>query len=127
MLLYFVRVPLLKFYNVSGETYELADKFLLILCVTVIGTAYEFPAASGIIQGGGDTRYVFLVEAIFMWGFVIPSSALSAFVFHFPPAVTFMFLKSDQILKCLPNAIRCNRYKWVRDLTRGGDAAPAAE
>ena len=122
VLLYFVRIPLLNFYNVSGETYDLANTFLLILCVTVIGTAYEFPTASGIIQGGGDTRYVFLVETIFMWGFVIPTSALSAFVFRFPPAVTFMFLKSDQILKCLPNGIRCNRYKWVRDLTQSRPA-----
>ena len=60
-----------------------------------------------------------------MWGFVIPTSALSAFVFHFPPAVTFMFLKSDQILKCLPNGIRCNRYKWVRDLTQSSPAEVA--
>ena len=124
-LLFVVRIPILNIYNVSGETYDLANKFLLILCVTVIGTAYEFPTASGIIQGGGDTRYVFLVETIFMWGFVIPTSALSAFVFHFPPAVTFMFLKSDQILKCLPNGIRCNRYKWVRDLTQSSPAEVA--
>ena len=45
-------------------------------------------------------------------------AALSAFVFNLPPVYTFIFLKADQILKCIPNAIRCNRYKWVRELTR---------
>ena len=44
VLLYFVRIPLLNFYNVSGETYDLANTFLLILCVTVIGTAVFSPA-----------------------------------------------------------------------------------
>ena len=46
------------------------------------------------------------------------------FVFRFPPVVTFCFLKADQLLKCIPNAIVCNRYRWVRTLTRD-DEAPA--
>jgi Na+-driven multidrug efflux pump len=90
---------------------------MIILAVTVVGTAYEYPVASGIVQGGGDTKYAFTVEMIFMWGFTIPMSALSAFVFRLPPVCTFFFLKSDQLLKCIPNAIRCNGYKWIRRLT----------
>lgn len=117
-LLLLLKKPILNFYSISEETYALTNTFLNIFAVTVIGTAYEFPVASGIMQGGGATKYVFFIESVFMWGFVIPASALSAFVFHFPPAVTFMFLKSDQVLKCIPNGIRCNRYKWVRNLTR---------
>jgi Na+-driven multidrug efflux pump len=53
-----------------------------------------------------------------MWLFTIPAAALSAFVFGFPPVVTFCFLKADQVIKCLPNAIYCNRYRWVKELTR---------
>jgi Na+-driven multidrug efflux pump len=54
-----------------------------------------------------------------MWLFTIPLSYLSAFVWNFPPVVTFGFLKADQIIKCLPNGIYCNRFTWVRQLTRG--------
>jgi Na+-driven multidrug efflux pump len=91
---------------------------MIILSITVLGTSYEYPVAGGIIQGGGDTKYAFYIDLIFMWGFTIPLSALSAFVFNFPPLYTFFFLKSDQLIKCIPNAIKCNRYKWVRQLTR---------
>jgi Na+-driven multidrug efflux pump len=118
VILFFVKDAVIGIYSVSEETRRLAVDFMIILAVTVVGTAYEYPVASGIIQGGGDTKYAFTVEMIFMWGFTIPVSALSAFVFKFPPAVTFCCLKSDQFLKCIPNAIRCNRYKWVRQLTR---------
>ena len=59
-----------------------------------------------------------VADNLFMWLYTIPLACASAFVFHFPPVVTFIALKSDQILKCIPNGIRCNRYKWVRDLTR---------
>ncbi len=117
-ILFLVKDAILGVYAISEETHRLALSFIIILSVTMVGTAYEYPVASGIIQGGGDTKYAFTVEMISMWGFTIPLSALSAFVFKLPPVYTFIFLKSDQILKCIPNAIRCNRYKWVRELTR---------
>ncbi|MDR0446332.1 MAG: MATE family efflux transporter [Oscillospiraceae bacterium] len=106
------------FYAVSDETRRLAVSFLTVLSVATVGTCYEFPVESGIIAGGGDTRYASIVDVSFMWLFTIPAAALSAFVFGFPPVVTFCFLKADQILKCIPNAIVCNRYKWVKQLTR---------
>lgn len=118
VLLFIFKDMIVDLYTVSGETRKLAIDFMIILSVTTIGTCYEYPTASGIIAGGGDTKYPAIVENTFMWLFVIPSAALSAFVFHFPPIVTFCFLKADQVLKCIPNAIRCNRYKWVRELTR---------
>lgn len=64
------------------------------------------------------TEYTAIVDNLFMWLFVIPFSALSAFVFNLPPVITFMFLKADQILKCIPNSIVCNRFRWVKQLTR---------
>ena len=117
-LIFFTRDAALKLYDVSPETASLASQFLLILGVTSIGSCYEYPVEGGIIAGGGNTRYQSVVDILFMWLFTIPCSALSAFVFGFPPIVTFCFLKFDQIGKCLPNAIVCNRYRWVKQLTR---------
>ncbi|MCL1828282.1 MAG: MATE family efflux transporter [Oscillospiraceae bacterium] len=108
----------LGFYILTPETENLARAFITVQCVTIIGTAYLFPMESGIILGGGNTRYAFFVDTLFIWLWVLPASALSAFVFRFPHLVTFMLLKSDQFLKCIPNAITVNRYRWIRDLTR---------
>lgn len=117
-ILFFVKDAIVGIYTVSEETRQLAVSFMIILSITVLGTSYEYPVAGGIIMGGGDTKFGFIVDMIFMWGLAIPLSALSAFVFNFPPVWTFFLLKSDQLLKCIPNAIRCNRYKWVKQLTR---------
>ncbi|MDR3149032.1 MAG: MATE family efflux transporter [Oscillospiraceae bacterium] len=105
-------------FEVSPETSALAIQFLIVLAVTTVGTCYEYPVESGIIGGGGNTKYAGIVDITFMWIFTLPVSALSAFVWELPPVVTFCFLKADQILKCIPNAIYCNSYKWVRKLTR---------
>lgn len=105
-------------YTLSDETRRLTLQFLTILSITTVGTCYEYPVASGIIAGGGDTKYPAIVENTFMWLFIIPSAFLSAYVFKFSPVITFCFLKVDQLLKCIPNGIRCNRYKWIRKLTK---------
>lgn len=116
--LFFSRDALISIYDASPETAALASGFLLILSVTMVGTCYEFPVETGIIGGGGSPRYAALCDNLFMWLFTIPVSALAAFVWDAPAVVVFCLLKADQILKCIPNAIVCNRYRWVRVLTR---------
>jgi putative MATE family efflux protein len=117
-LMFLFKDAVVGIYTVSEETKELAVSFLTVLSVTTVGSCFEYPIEGGIIAGGGDTRYSAIVDNLFMWLFTIPSACISAFVLKFPPVVTFCFLKSDQILKCIPNCIVCNRYRWVRVLTR---------
>ena len=116
-LMFLCKNVIVNLYTVSAETKELTIMFLTILSITTIGTCYEYPVESCIIAGGGVTKYAALIDNLFMWLFTIPAAYLSAFVFQFPPAVTFCFLKADQLLKCIPNFIVCNRYRWVRILT----------
>ena len=117
-LMFLCRETIVGLYAVSPETKALAVQFLTVLSVTTVGSCYEYPVESGIIGGGGSTRYTAWADNLFMWLFTIPSAVLSAFVFRFPPVVTFCCLKADQILKCIPNSIVCNRFRWVKLLTR---------
>ncbi len=108
---------ILSLYEVSEQTRALANTFLIILSVTVIGSSYEAPCLCGIVSGGGDTKFVLKNDIIFMWGIVLPLSFLSAFVFNWPIPVTFFLLKSDQITKCAVAVVKVNRFKWIRQLT----------
>ena len=123
MLMFLLKDAIVSLYTVSDETKQMALSFLTVLSITSMGTSYEVPVQSGIIAGGGVTKYAAWMDNLFMWLFTIPSAFLSAFVFKFSPVITFCFLKADQIVKCLPNAITCNRYHWVRILTRDSEAS----
>ena len=98
---------------------ELAISMMHVLCFTVVCSCYEYPCMCGIIAGGGNTMFAFVMDVVFTLGVAIVGAALSAFVFDWPPLVTFALLKSDQVLKCIPNAIVVNRFRWARDLTQG--------
>ena len=116
--LFLSRNAIVGLYSVSEETRALTVSFLTVLSISTVGSCYEYPVEGGIIAGGGSTKYAAIVDNCFMWLYTIPAACLSAFVFHMPPVVTFAVLKSDQLLKCIPNSIVCNRFRWIRDLTR---------
>jgi len=116
--LFFGRNLIIGVYSIAPETRSLALQFMAVLSVTVVGTGYQMTCLAGIVSGGGDTRFVLINDLIFQWGIVLPLSALAAFVWHLPPLWVFVLLKSDQILKCAVAAVKVNRFKWIRDLTK---------
>lgn len=121
--LFLLRVPVVNLYvaispDLSAETYRMALDFILVLCVTGFGTAYQMPVATGIIRGGGDARFVLINDLISIWGIVLPVSLLAAFVFKLPPVVVIACLNSDQVFKCGAACIKVNRYTWMKKLTR---------
>ena len=109
---------IIGFYDVQESTRALARQFLSILSITLIGTSYQVACLTGIVRGGGHTKFVFYNDLVFMWGIVLPASFLCAFVFKTSPAVVFFCLKADQILKCFVAVFEVNSYRWVRKLTR---------
>ena len=108
----------LGFYHISSETYALATSMMCILSFTAICSSYQYPCMCGIIAGGGNTMFAFIMDVVFTLGWAITTAALSAFVFGWHPLVTFALIKSDQALKCIPNVIVVNRFRWARNITR---------
>lgn len=109
----FKDVILLAYGDVSPESKAMALKFMTILSVTVIGTSYQMPCHTGVVRGGGDTSFVFKVDSIFMWGIILPSAIVAAFVLKWPPEAVFFILKCDQLFKCIIAAIKVNSFNWI--------------
>lgn len=114
--------PLLGVYNVSEETRRMARAFIVIQTVTMFTMSYQMPVNAGIIRGGGDTRFILILDMVSLIGIVLPLASLSAFVWGLSPVVVTFILNSDQIFKCVPAFIRVNGYKWVKNLTRPAEA-----
>ena len=123
LILFAIRTPLLSLYALTPETRRLANLFMLVESTVLVFMSYQMSMNTGVIRGGGDTRFVMIVDIAVIWGLVIPCSFLAAFVWKLSPVAVLVILNADQYLKCIPAAIYGNSYRWVRHLTR----APAAE
>lgn len=110
--------PILILYpKIDAASLELTRKFIHILCIACcIGSGYQVPCNCGIIRGGGDTSFVLKMDLIMTWLYMLPISAFTAFILHWPPVYVFFMLKSDQLIKCIIAYIKTNRYHWIRPL-----------
>lgn len=124
-LIFFVRGPILTFYNITPEAHDLAMQFMAVLALTTVGTAYQMACDNGIIRGGGDTSFSMKMNLISMWCIIVPGAWLAAFVFHLPPVAVFFLLKWDQLYKAIPVIIRLRSWEWVKRVTRPDEPAPA--
>lgn len=118
ILLFFIRIPVLSLYDLSPETRELANRFLIILSVVCVTMSYQMPTNTGIIRGGGSPSFVVRVDLISIWGIVLPISFFMAFVVKASPEVVVCCLNADQVFKCIPAFIKVNYGHWARNLTR---------
>ncbi len=98
-------------------TIAAARAVLTVMCITIIGTAYQMSTLTGIVRAGGSTRFVLINDLIFVWLLVLPSSALAAFVFEAPVWIVYACLKCDQIFKCAVAVVKVNRWNWMVRLT----------
>ncbi|MCI8993961.1 MAG: MATE family efflux transporter [Eubacterium sp.] len=118
IVLFFLRIPVLSMYNLSEETMRMANQFLIVLSVILVGMSYQMPTNTGIIRGGGNAMHMVKMDLVSIWCIVIPVSFLAAFVFHASPLIVVCCLNSDQIFKCIPAYVVSNHRNWVRVLTK---------
>lgn len=117
VLLFFIRIPVLSLYQLSPETREMANTFLIILSVVMVGMSYQMPTNGGIIRGSGSIAYSMKVDLISTWAIVIPLSMFMAFVVKVSPAIVVCCLNADQIFKCVPAFLKCNYGHWIKTMT----------
>lgn len=119
--LFLIKNPFISFYNVSEEAGAYAKQFINVLSVTMVGTCYQCACLFGLVKSGGDIGFVFKNDTLFVFLVVIPSALISVKL-GAQPWITFLCLKSDQILKCFVAAVKINRFNWMRNLTRDAES-----
>ncbi|MDR3120464.1 MAG: MATE family efflux transporter [Clostridiales bacterium] len=112
-----VALSLPAFQRLEPETIRYSIEFMTVLCFMLLGTAYQMSSLQ-IVRAGGATHFVLVNDLIFVWFVIIPMALIAHNVFHAPPWVVFLCLKSDQVLKCSVAAVKVNRFRWMKNLTQ---------
>ncbi len=117
-LLFLLRQPLLRLYDLNQTALAYADQLIVLMSFVMVGMAYQMPVSMGALRGGGDVKFVMYMNVISVWLIVMPLSFLSAFVWHWPVVAVVAVIQSDQIFKGLPVFLRFRSYRWIKKLTR---------
>ncbi|MCL2033705.1 MAG: MATE family efflux transporter [Oscillospiraceae bacterium] len=112
-----LKTPVIGFYNISPLAKEYARQIINVHSVVVIFVALAANMMVGILRGGGDTRFVLVIDIVFMWCICIPLGAVAGLVLGLPVWLVYSILKTDEILKVITALIRVLRGKWINDIT----------
>jgi Na+-driven multidrug efflux pump len=75
-------------------------------------------ALIGVLRGGGDTRFVLLMDIIFMWTVSIPLGFVAGLALALPVPIVYAIIKGDEFFKTFFSVIRILRGKWINDITK---------
>ena len=115
-LLFVICDPFISLYDITAESAICSRQFIRVLCITAIGTCYQYPCLFGLVKSGGDVSFVFKNDTFAVFCVVLPLALITAFL-GCPAWVVFFCLKSDQIFKCIVAFFKIRRYDWMKNLT----------
>lgn len=109
---------LLSFYKtLSPETVEIIKGITAVGAGIVFFQALAITGMVGVLRAGGDAKFVFICEVIFLWGFAVPLGFLTGLGLGWPAPAVFFVLRCDEVLKVIVSTVRILRFKWLRDIT----------
>ncbi|MBR2987446.1 MAG: MATE family efflux transporter [Clostridia bacterium] len=112
-----LRDPFISLYDISPAAISQSRALINVLSFTIIGTCYQAACLFGLVKSGGDVSFVMKNDAVFVFLIVLPSALIAA-ALGAEPWLVFLFLKSDQILKCFVAFVKINRFRWMKNLTK---------
>ena len=112
------RTPVLALFSVSAGARDIAYQLLTILGLLAPLQAFSCNLLVGVLRGGGDVKTNFVLDCGTMWVIAIPMGLLSAFVWGLEPALVFLLMRSDYIVKFVLGLARVKSGKWIRIVTR---------
>ena len=111
--MFYVLKPLAKRYLIQ---------MLIFLAVYMVAFAYNTIITCGVFPAGGDSMYDGISVLIATWCFAIPLALIACFVLHLPVMVVYVVMCLDEIVKVPFIRWRYNKYIWLKNLTKRGEA-----
>ena len=109
--------PMIGVYNISPLARSYAEQVVNVYSVLVIFVALAATLMVGVLRGGGDTRFVLVVDIVFLWFVSIPAGAVAGLVLGLPVWLVYSILKLDEVLKVITALLRVARGNWINDIT----------
>jgi putative MATE family efflux protein len=114
-----LKIPMLSLYNISEQTLLYARQFIDINAIMAIFICTIMMMLIGVQRSGGDTKFVLIVDVIFLWTLAIPLGFLGGLQWGWAVPLVFFVLRCDEVLKFFCCLYRMKGGKWIKDVTRG--------
>ena len=116
VVIFVLRGPIINYYQVSEEAKAIAWQLMDSILIIVVFQAMNSILTKCVLRAGGDTKFLMAGDILFLWVASIPLGALAGLVLDLPAFWVYMFLKIDQIIKCIWCFFRLKSGKWLKNI-----------
>lgn len=116
ILIFCTKEWIVSFYNISPEAKALTIKLLSVISIVVVFSDIGITLAKGILRGGGDTKYLMIIDVIFLWTVSIPLGYITGIYFKLDPWIVFVCMRLDEVIKCCVCIGRLKSKKWIKKI-----------
>ncbi|MFC4098199.1 MATE family efflux transporter [Paenibacillus xanthanilyticus] len=103
-------------FNISGEANRLAVYIVLVFAGFLWVKVSNMIMAGGILNSGGDSKYVFAMESTATWLIGVPSGLLLSFVWKQPVFLVYLVLSMEELVRFMFGWVRISSRKWMKNL-----------
>lgn len=103
-------------FNVSEETHQLGIYLIWVFAAFLWVKVGNMIMAGGILNSGGDSKFVFVMESTATWLIGVPSGLLLSFVFKQPIFIVYLVLSIEEVVRFIIGMARIRSKKWIKNL-----------
>jgi putative MATE family efflux protein len=105
--------PLSGMFRLSAEGRRSAFYVLIVLGATMFVDMFNGVMITGVLRGGGDTRFAMLAECGCIWLIAVPLAFLAALVWHLPIYLALLVIRAESFIRAFILLKRYISRKWM--------------
>lgn len=113
----------ISLYDIEASTVEITKSMMLASALILTFQNVQTTLGKGILRGGGDTKFLMVLDVILQWCTSIPLGYLVGIVFQASAFVVLITVKIDFVIKSLLFLRRMLSDKWMHSVKRQSPAA----
>ncbi|MNH85710.1 Multidrug resistance protein NorM [compost metagenome] len=103
-------------FNISDESHRLGMYLVWVFAGFLWVKVANMIQAGGVLNSGGDSKFVFVMESATTWIVGVPSALLLSFVFNQPIYWVYLILSLEEVVRFFVGAARIRSKKWMKNL-----------
>lgn len=106
----------LSIYNINDVVFEISHNLVLVAALFLCVRVLNMVIGQGIIQSGGNTRYILFLDIIGMWCIGVPIAFISVMLFHFPIYWVYFMISLEEVVRLILGLRKVKKGDWAKNL-----------
>ena len=105
-----------KLFNVASETRLITIKILIAFALVFTAKVFNMVVGGGVLQSGGQTKFMTLINIIGPWMFGVPMGFLAAYCLKLPIWWVYLILSLEEYIRLIISVWLLKSKRWMKNV-----------